>query len=345
MKQSKNTPLNMQQQRILMYGAYFIISLLFVGLCYITYANIQDNHRRNIASAGTARIDRQLLAQQGPGSPNAIVPPPQDNKASLDKIMNVLRTAMSFGLGKQGASNIGSPPISPGPGGGGGGGGGTGQPIVGVPDSYMQRLQQQSEAVTVGSYTYYRLPNPINGEYSQEDACVESQYGQPLLLYVIDSVARQYAAYADDPARGNIAGSRLWMGDLNAQGHKSHSFGRDVDIYITDGAATPMQYGSSSSPKYQQRHAIELGKMFMSTNQIDFIFFDGDEVPDAVNAFVRDPANNIQNGEMQADGVHFNHFHVRVKAPRPASDCAAECSKPACGGNFNSCIYSDRRCG
>lgn len=51
---------------------------------------------------------RLLAAANGAGGATSMTVSEQDTKTGLNTIMNFLRTTMSFGLGKQGASNIGS---------------------------------------------------------------------------------------------------------------------------------------------------------------------------------------------------------------------------------------------
>ena len=153
---------------------------------------------------------------------------------------------------------------------------------------------------------YYQMPDPQNGEYEFNGiACPAHRWGQKELIGVIYTVALQW--------KQKYPGSILNIGDLNAIGHKSHTIGRDVDIFTSDDSATDINKSS-----YQKERAIELGKMFFDTKLIVFIFFNDADVREAVNSYARQ--NNLP-GEMQSSEGHDNHFHVRLNLnPGPYSE-------------------------
>ena len=121
-----------------------------------------------------------------------------------------------------------------------------------------------------------------------------SRCGSKELIGTIYTVAQQWAK--------TYPGSSLIVGDLNApSGHKSHKKGVDVDITVTD--------RSAANVGGDRQKSIQLGKWFMDTGIIKYIFYNDTAVQQEVNAYAR--ANN-KPGVMQYEDGHATHFHVRI---------------------------------
>lgn len=101
------------------------------------------------------------------------------------------------------------------------------------------------------------------------------------------------------------------VGDMNAPGHLSHKTGVDVDIY-TDQAA------NMTIPSYSKERSIEYGRLWFSTGNIDYIFFNDASVRSGVQDYAK--ANKLP-GVIQAWPNHEDHFHVRLKVKDDGS-CA-----------------------
>lgn len=97
-------------------------------------------------------------------------------------------------------------------------------------------------------------------------------------------------------------GDTVRIGDLNAPGHASHSTGEDVDIH-TDKAANMELSG------YSADLSVDYGKLWFSTREIEYIFFNDDTVRPRVNGYAK---SNGFPGVMQSWPHHKDHFHVRV---------------------------------
>ncbi len=275
-----------------MYGAYLIISLLFVGLCFITYTNIQENHRRNIISSSARRIDRSLLAQQGAGSPNSIAVPQPDTESELKNVIMLLQSAMSFNFGKQGDTNIGQVPTPTGGAGGGGGG-----DIPNLPDLDLELPDGITNQVVIGSTTYYQLPPSPNYDIY---TCPGRTYGLPEMLAVLNTVGKAYNRTYPD--------GKLYIGDINATGHKSHNWGVAVDIVTTD------MDSMMDSASYNPERAKALARMFVATNKIKNIWFCDESVTEDALSFARQNNYSLENAYC-IEG-HYDHFHVDITTER-----------------------------
>lgn len=95
----------------------------------------------------------------------------------------------------------------------------------------------------------------------------------------------------------------IYVGDLNAAGHLSHSCGQDVDIWTTTAADMNLS-------TYSQDRSVEYGELWFSTKQIVYVFFSDAKVRSQVNAYAQ---KNNDPGVMQEWPGHEDHFHVRVK--------------------------------
>lgn len=226
-----------------------------------------------------------------------VVEDPEDNKGQHVDNSNVkgISDENDFieNLKDVGRKLINSPDLSEGEDTPAGGGSPPGQPAIG----------QTMEIPTTGPVDetgwYFQLPEAPNGEY-QIYSCANHRYGQKPLLNVIYTVAVGWKNYTQ-------GGSLLNAGDLNAAGHKSHRWGFDADIVVTDDSATYI-YADS----YDKNRAVEFGKLFMNTKLMYLIFFNDENVRQAVNAYA---AENNLPGEMQYSDGHEDHFHVRLNIP------------------------------
>jgi hypothetical protein len=144
--------------------------------------------------------------------------------------------------------------------------------------------------------------------------------------YVLPSKTKYWEAYSSSLTGTKClvqliaATSKAWkekypedvvhIGDLNAPGHASHQLGVDVDI-STDRAANMTTAG------YSQDRSVEYGKLWFSTKQIEYIFFNDAKVRGEVNGYAQSKG---YPGVMQYWAGHEDHYHVRV-TPDSHGEC------------------------
>lgn len=129
-------------------------------------------------------------------------------------------------------------------------------------------------------------------------ACSNQRYGHKDLVGVLNTVAIRW--------KEKYPNGKLWIGDLNASGHKSHNIGRAVDIYgDIDGKRRVAQMSNDTE-------TIELGKMFVDTNLIENIWYNDQAVNAAVLKYARD-TNRSTGLVMKYIAGHDDHFHVDIK--------------------------------
>lgn len=199
--------------------------------------------------------------------------------------------------------------IQPGAPGGGGGGGGGGGPVVIDDPGFLARLGPPFNG-------YYQLPPPVGDEYDRRDGDECSWANVELLKLVNQTAIRWKAKYPD---------SRVQTWNFNASGgHASHQNGIDVDIAITNESAANMcsafydQPGTCGGGLSEGAcRSIELGKMFLESNIVQMIFYDDQDVDNAIMAYARDAGKTnfiiAEPWGTQACGAgHHNHFHVRI---------------------------------
>lgn len=146
------------------------------------------------------------------------------------------------------------------------------------------------------SQGYYQMPDSpqpaglygFNGGTPPAQRC-----GTKELVSVIYTVATNWKSRYPD--------SMILVGDLNAAGHASHENGTDVDIYTSN--------KSAANTSGDRNKSIELGKMFIDTGIIKFIFYNDTTVQQAVNDYA---SSKGLPGRMQSWSGHENHFHVRI---------------------------------
>jgi hypothetical protein len=160
---------------------------------------------------------------------------------------------------------------------------------------------------------YCKMPEATDGSY-QLYSCENQRWGSKELVSVLYTVAKNWKARHSE--------GFLYIGDLTAAGHKSHFWGRAVDVYgmtnpnecvanYDDGDDNP----ACGSSNYNREETIELGKMFANTNHVLHIWYNDQ----AVNNAVLDHASkgHSPNMVMQYEAGHANHFHLDVTQEPP----------------------------
>lgn len=137
-------------------------------------------------------------------------------------------------------------------------------------------------------------------------------WGRPELISLLQGVAGEWNKRHPD--------TKIVMGDLSGysggqlDSHASHQIGVDVDIY--DSGSASFLYDSPGS--YDPNLAIELGKIFMDTKSIIYIFYNDTAVQKEVNGYV---SQNNLSGSMTTEPGHLNHFHVRIDVKKYKEAC------------------------
>lgn len=156
---------------------------------------------------------------------------------------------------------------------------------------------------TVGSTTYYKLPDAAGGEYTiySKDS---RRYGHKELVCVLNTVAKAYKTKYG-------AKSTLSIGDLNAAGHKSHKWGVAVDL---DAQGDIVAADNQNNPsKYNTEATITLGKMFVDTGLVKNIWYcSHDNALETIKSYAQSVGKPI-NGKC-IEG-HWNHFHIDINVP------------------------------
>lgn len=149
---------------------------------------------------------------------------------------------------------------------------------------------------------YCKMPNPTDGSYAFEaPSCSGQHWGSKELISVLYTVAKNWKA--------KYPQGRLNIGDLTASGHKSHFWGRAVDLdATTNGSDAVADYTRGG---YNREATIELGKMFANTNQVLNIWYNDQAVNNAVLAYSKE--GHSQGMVMMYQDFHDNHFHLDVK--------------------------------
>lgn len=149
---------------------------------------------------------------------------------------------------------------------------------------------------------YFQFPLPTDGSYRFENAlCRGQHWGSKELIGVLYTVAQRW--------KQQYPAGRLNIGDLNASGHKSHKWGRAVDMdATTNGQDWVADYTKGN---YNEKATIELGIMFADTNLTKNIWYMGQPVNNAVLAYSRE-MDRSSGMVMKSIPAHDNHFHVDI---------------------------------
>lgn len=188
--------------------------------------------------------------------------------------------------------------------GSGGGGGGEVSEVGSIPglpdisDIEIKEVPCGSGSAPGGCYQL-----PASTEYWQAYVPASQLTGSKCLVQLTAATSKAWKQkYPDDTVH---------IGDMNAPGHASHSTGEDVDI--STNTAANMTVGGYSSGR-----SVEYGKLWFSTKNIEYIFFNDAGVRDSVNAYAQ--AEGL-SGIMMEWPNHENHFHVRV-TPKANGECS-----------------------
>lgn len=166
---------------------------------------------------------------------------------------------------------------------------------------------------------YCKIPPVADNSYVIE-SCVNRNWSSKELINVIYTVAKRWK---QKYPQGN-----LYIGDLNGgYPHKSHAWGRAVDLEATtNGSDRVADYSGKWGP-YNHDATIELGKMFADTDQVQNIWFNDQSVNYSVLEYANDPgAQGHSKGMVMIpqDG-HDNHFHLDVKLDPFLTDWRPDC--------------------
>jgi murein endopeptidase len=104
----------------------------------------------------------------------------------------------------------------------------------------------------------------------------------------------------------------IYLGDMNAAGHKSHRWGVAADLEATTNGTDWV--ADMTKPSYNRAATIELGKMFVDTGKLKNIWYNDTAVDQAVIAYAQ--SMHLPLTQMMPISGHDNHFHVDVTTPR-----------------------------
>lgn len=149
---------------------------------------------------------------------------------------------------------------------------------------------------------YYQMPpDSPNGPYDIY-TCSGRTWGSKELIGVLYTVANRW--------KQRYPQGRINIGDLNATGHKTHFWGRAVDIDATTNGKDWV--ADFTRRNYNQQATIELGKMFADTNLILSILYNDVTVNNAVLDYSKQ--TGLSKGmDMRWVVNHNNHFHVNIR--------------------------------
>ncbi len=188
---------------------------------------------------------------------------------------------------------------------GSGGGGGEevaeSGPIAGLPDISDIEIKEVPCGSGSAPGGCYQLPP--TSEYWSAYASASNLTGSKCLVQLVAATSKAW--------KQQHPGDTVFIGDLNAPGHDSHSTGEDVDIYTS--TAGNMDLGS-----YTRSGGVEYGKLWFSTKNIEYIFFNDTSVHAPVNGYA---GQEGLSGVMMSWPNHEDHFHVRV-TPKANGECS-----------------------
>jgi hypothetical protein len=150
---------------------------------------------------------------------------------------------------------------------------------------------------------YFQLPYPDspNGSYKSY-ACANHAWGSKELISVLYTVAE---AWKKKYPQGWVN-----IGDMTAVGHKSHMWGRAADLdATTNGKDLAADFTKGN---YNREATIELGKLFVDTDQVLHIWFNDQSVNSAVLEYSRQTGKSA-GMVMHPIVKHDDHFHLDVK--------------------------------
>lgn len=146
---------------------------------------------------------------------------------------------------------------------------------------------------------FYQLPP---SKYWESTSPSQNQRGSQCLVKLIAATSKAWKEkYPQDT---------IYVGDLNAPGHLSHSQGVDVDISTKRAA-------NMNLSSYSRERTIEYGKLWFSTKLIEYIFFNDDSARPPIQNFAKQKG---YPGIIMEEAGHEDHFHVRLKR---GGDCGS----------------------
>lgn len=161
---------------------------------------------------------------------------------------------------------------------------------------------------------YFQLPKSQPGNYKIY-TCPGRTWGSKELIGVLHTVSERWKQLYP---QGFVS-----IGDLNATGHKSHKWGRAVDLDATTNSkdcvadyTTTIFAGSisCSDKNYNRQATIELGKMLVDTNMVRAIWYNDQTVNRAVLEYAAQTGRS-KNMRMKPIIGHTNHFHLDIEIP------------------------------
>ena len=165
--------------------------------------------------------------------------------------------------------------------------------------SGVNGLQSPPNLGAADSQGYYRLPPSAGGSYRTYSTPGE-QCGSLALIQTLYTVSQAWKARF---------GGYLYIGDLNASGHKSHRNGVDVDLIAIAGDGS--RAADYSRGGYSRDKTIELGKMFVDTGIVTDIGYQDGQAGSAIDAYYREKGQG--SSVVRPWSGHDDHFHVRIK--------------------------------
>lgn len=154
---------------------------------------------------------------------------------------------------------------------------------------------------------YFKMPDAPNGEYTIYSTEAR-RYGSKQLVCVLYSVGM---AYAQIYGPGE---SVLYIGDLNASGHKSHYKGVAVDVDAgcpEAGCKAAADHTGNAQGTYDTQATKDLAKLFIDTGVIKNIWWcPTDDSLDYAKGY----ADSIGKSLVGAKCIsgHQNHFHIDI---------------------------------
>lgn len=156
---------------------------------------------------------------------------------------------------------------------------------------------------SINSLGYVQLPPSGNGAY-QIYACPGRRYGKPQLIAALVTVANRWKQLYPK--------GWLWIGDLNAAGHKSHKWGVAVDLSATtNGKDSVANYQKSN---YNRRATVQLGILFLETGIAKNIWYDDVTVDSQLLRYAQDRKLKTELIMPQRPD-HEDHMHWDINVP------------------------------
>ncbi|MBU2632840.1 hypothetical protein KKG52_03940 [Patescibacteria group bacterium] len=164
---------------------------------------------------------------------------------------------------------------------------------------------EQPKIITPHPYKlgYWQLPKSSDGSYKIY-TCSGRTWGSKELVGVLYTVSKIW--------KQKHPSGWINIGDLNATGHKSHKWGRAVDLDATTNGKDWV--ADFTKGNYNREATIELGKMLVDTGTVRSIWYNDQAVNRAVLDYARQTGRS-KNMNMKPITGHNNHFHLDIEIP------------------------------